>query len=81
VQLLWAAYSWTQDAKYLAPIESVVGKGDHAALSLLNANASTCWASAKAGAAIWPRPRCRKGGEARDSGARPPTSTASSPGR
>ena len=72
VQLLWTAYSWTHDAKYLAPIESVVGKGDHGALSLLNANAVELlnkhgsWGRDLAKAAD-----AGKGGEARDSGARP----------
>ncbi len=72
VQLMWTAYSWTSDAKYLAPIESVVGKGDHGALSLLNANAlerlnkQASWGRDLAKAAD-----AGKGGEARDSGARP----------
>ena len=72
VQLMWTAYSWTHDAKYLAPIESVVNKGDHGALSLLNANAvellnkQSSWGRDLAKAAD-----AGKGGEARDSGARP----------
>lgn len=72
VQLMWTAYSWTQDVKYLAPIENVVGKGDHGALSLLNANAleflnrRESWGRDLAHAAD-----AGKGAEARDSGARP----------
>ncbi len=73
VQLLWTAWRWTGDAKYLAPIESVAGKGDHGALSLLNANAiDAAEQAATAGARDLPAAAdAGKGGDARDSGARP----------
>jgi hypothetical protein len=38
-QLFWAAYSWTGDKKYLAPLESFMGPGLHLALRGINANA------------------------------------------
>jgi len=72
VQLLWTAYRWTGDAKYLAPIESVAGKGDHGALSLLNANAVFALNhNADWGADLQKLADAGKGADARDSGARP----------
>ncbi|GAA0566426.1 LamG domain-containing protein [Rhizomicrobium electricum] len=38
-QLFWAAYSWTGDKKYLAPLESFMGPGLHLAVRGINANA------------------------------------------
>jgi hypothetical protein len=69
---MWTAYRWTGDAKYLAPIESVVNKGDHGALSLLNANALDVLGKRES----WGRDLAKgadagKGGDARDNGARP----------
>ncbi|MDE2267067.1 MAG: LamG domain-containing protein [Alphaproteobacteria bacterium] len=37
-QLFWAAYEWTGDKKYLAPLYSVLDQGDHFDLRYLNAN-------------------------------------------
>jgi hypothetical protein len=72
LQLMWTAYRWSGDVKYLAPIESVVGKGDHATLSLLNANALDVLGKRDS----WGRDLVRaadagKGADARDNGARP----------
>ena len=72
VQLMWTAYRWTGDAKYLAPVESVAAKGDHAPLTLINANAidvlnkRDSWGRDLAKAAD-----AGRGSDARDSGARP----------
>jgi hypothetical protein len=72
VELMWTAYSWTHDAKYLAPIDSVVGKGDHGALSLLNANAVELLGKRESwGRDIIKAADAGKGADARDSGARP----------
>ncbi len=72
IELMWTAYSWTHDVKYLAPIESVVGKGDHGALSLLNANAIELLGKRDSwGRDIVKAADAGKGAEARDSGARP----------
>jgi hypothetical protein len=38
MQLFWAAYDWTGDKKYLAPLESIMGPGPHLALRGINAN-------------------------------------------
>lgn len=72
LQLMWTAWRWTGDAKYLAPIESVANRGDHGALALLNANAIDLldrrgsWGSDLRRAAD-----AGKGAESRDFGARP----------
>ena len=72
VELMWTAYRWTGDAKYLAPIESVAGKGDHAALSLLNANAVFMLNhAADWGADLQKAADAGKGADSRDNGARP----------
>ena len=72
VQLMWTAYRWTGDAKYLAPIESVAAKGDHAALTLINANAIDVLDKRE----TWGRDLVKaadagRGADARDNGARP----------
>jgi hypothetical protein len=72
IELMWTAYHWTGDAKYLAPIASVAGKGDHNALSLINGNALDAmnhygdW-----GTDIKDAADGNKGVDARDNGARP----------
>ncbi|HXC53939.1 MAG TPA: LamG-like jellyroll fold domain-containing protein [Rhizomicrobium sp.] len=72
IELMWTAWRWTNDAKYLAPIESVVGKGDHGALSLLNANAVELLnKQASWGRDIAKAANAGKGVDARDNGARP----------
>ncbi len=72
VQLLWTAYCWTNDAKYLAPIESVAAKGDHAPLTLINSSAIDVLGKRE----TWGRDLVKaadagRGGDARDNGARP----------
>ena len=72
VQLMWTAYRWTGDAKYLGPVESVAAKGDHAALTLINANAIDVLNKRDS----WGRDLVKaadagRGADARDSGARP----------
>jgi hypothetical protein len=72
LQLMWTANRWSGDGKYLAPIESVVGKGDHAALSLLNANALDLLDKrASWGHDLVKAADAGKGAESRDNGARP----------
>lgn len=38
IQLFWAAYDWTGDAKYLAPLNSIMGPAPHLAIRGINAN-------------------------------------------
>ncbi|HJW40860.1 MAG TPA: hypothetical protein VJ476_06490, partial [Rhizomicrobium sp.] len=72
LQLMWTAWRWTGDAKYLAPIESVANKGDHGALSLLNANAIDLMDKrASWGADLRRVADAGKGAVSRDFGARP----------
>ncbi|HWD26610.1 MAG TPA: hypothetical protein VG387_05570 [Rhizomicrobium sp.] len=72
LQLMWTAYRWTGDAKYLAPIESVANKGDHGALALLNADAIDMLGKrASWGADLKRAADAGKGAESRDFGARP----------
>ncbi len=72
LQLMWTAYRWTGDAKYLAPIDSVAAKADHGALALLNANALFALGrSGDWGADLKKAADSGKGTEARDYGARP----------
>jgi hypothetical protein len=72
LQLMWTAWRWTGDAKYLAPIESVAAKGDHGAIALLNADAIDMLGKRDSwGADLKRAADAGKGAESRDFGARP----------